>query len=49
MRIVEKRQDCQPSEIGYSRGPIDVALAPDFHQFMKICKSQKANNDSDSD
>jgi hypothetical protein len=48
MRIVEKRQDCQPSEIGSSRGPIDVAHAPDFHQFMKICKSQ-ANDDSDSD
>ncbi len=30
------------------RGPIDVHLAPDFHQFMKICKTQQEEQDNES-
>ena len=46
MRIIESRSDCHTSSKGANRGPIDVTMAPDFHQFMKIAKEQ-AKNDTD--
>lgn len=39
-RIIRRQSETFPSALGSSRGPIDVTLAPDFHKFMEICKSQ---------
>ena len=47
MRIIENRSDCHTSSKGANRGPIDVTMAPDFHQFMKIAKEQAKNDNDD--
>ena len=47
MRIIQHRNDCHASSKGANRGPIDVTLAPDFYQFMKIAKEQKLNDTDD--
>jgi hypothetical protein len=48
-RIIKNQNETFSSPAGSSRGPIDVTLAPDFHKFMEICKTQdkeeKAHND----
>jgi hypothetical protein len=46
-RIVTSRDAVLTSTAGASRGPIDVAAAPDFHKFMEICRSQQNESDSD--
>ena len=46
-RIVMSRDAVLASTAGASRGPIDVAAAPDFHKFMEICRSQQNESDSD--
>lgn len=40
VRIVKSEDDKLTSAKGMSRGPIDVHMAEDFSQFMKICKQQ---------
>ena len=46
-RIIEHQSQVLPSEAGVSRGPIDVSLAPDFYQFMNICRLQNQQEPSD--
>ena len=48
MRTIESRNDCYTSSKGANRGPIDVTMAPDFYQFMKIAKEQAKNDDYES-
>jgi hypothetical protein len=48
VRIVESEAEKLSSTVGMSRGPIDVHMAPDFHNFMRICKKQQDDGD-DSD
>ena len=47
MRTIQHRNECHASSKGTNRGPIDVTLAPDFYQFMKIAKEQKLNDTDD--
>jgi hypothetical protein len=46
-RVVEKEDEKLTSTLGTHRGPVDVHLANDFHNFLDICKKQ-AQEDSDS-
>lgn len=41
LRIIEHQSSVHPNTDGVSRGPIDVAFAPDFHKFIDICKQQQ--------
>jgi hypothetical protein len=45
VRIVKSDAEVMIDSRGAARGPIDVSLAPDFYQFMDICKQQAAEND----
>lgn len=48
-RLVESEEEVLPNERGQSSGPIDVHLANEFPQFMKICKEQQMEEEgSDS-
>lgn len=50
IRIVENEKEKLSSALGMSRGPIDVHLAPDFHNFLDICKKQaEQESESESD
>jgi hypothetical protein len=48
-RIIEDAASALPSTKGSTRGPIDVHAASEFSSFMKLCKAQHAQGDSDSD
>eukprot|EP01040_Poterioochromonas_malhamensis_P003764 gene3764-4022_t len=49
VRIVESEGEKLSSALGMKRGPVDVHLAPDFHNFLDICKRQAQEEDSNSD
>ncbi len=49
VRIVESEGEKLSSALGMKRGPVDVHLAPDFSNFLDICKRQAQEEDSDSD
>ena len=40
--VVESPAHALRSTIGDARAPVDVSRAPDFHQFMELCRSQRA-------
>lgn len=48
-RIIQNQRETFPSASGSSRGPIDVTLAPDFHKFMQICKSQNKDEEEEKE
>jgi hypothetical protein len=48
-RIVENEDEKMSSTMGMSRGPVDVHLAPEFSNFLNICKQQALEPDSDSE
>lgn len=49
VKIVESEGEKLSSALGMKRGPVDVHLAPDFSNFLDICKRQAQEEDSDSD
>jgi hypothetical protein len=49
LRIVESPEQKLTSTLGSKRGPIDVHLATDFHDFLTICKQQQQDDDDDDD
>lgn len=47
-RLVENEEQKLASTLASKRGPADVHMAPDFKDFMNICKQQNQEpNDSD--
>jgi hypothetical protein len=48
-RIVKSPKSVMPDRRGIARGPIDVTLAPDFNNFMKLCSRQNDAASEDSD
>ena len=47
IKIVESDEEKMTSTLGSSRGPVDVHLAPDFSNFLAICKQQAIDVQSD--
>ena len=48
VKIVNREDEKMNSTLGTSRGPVDVHLAPDFHDFLNICKKQAQEADDSS-
>lgn len=49
LRLVESEREVLPSTKGIARAPIDVSQAPDFHNFMQVCKDQQQDDESFDD
>jgi len=49
VKIVENENEKLSSAKGMNRGPIDVHMAPNFQNFLNICKEQSQEPESDDD
>jgi hypothetical protein len=48
-KYVQSEGEKLQNALGTKRGPIDVHMAPDFSNFMDICKQQQEDSSSDED